>query len=258
MKKSALKRAVVTPDKHFPYADMPAINVVCKAIELVKPDIYIDLGDTGEWENFSHWKWKRKRKPPLEMLIPQLETDVIDVNDGMDIIDESLDKVGCEEKHFCEGNHELWLQMFVEEHPYVPQYATENALKLKERGYKFHPCGKLLKIGKMNFYHGHHYGGQYHAANHLRKLGGNVMYGHWHDVQYMSATHMDGAKGAWSIGCLKDMSADKNAWLGNRKINWGHAFAIVDFYDKGRFTVDVVQIIDGKATVWGELIDGNK
>jgi hypothetical protein len=258
LRKSALRRAVVTPDKHFPYADMPAINVVCKAIQLVKPDIYIDLGDTGEWENFSHWKWKRKRKPPLEMLIPQLETDVIDVNDGMDIIDESLDKVGCEEKHFCEGNHELWLQMFVEEHPYVSQYATENALKLKERGYKFHPCGKLLKIGKMNFYHGHHYGGQYHAANHLRKLGGNVMYGHWHDVQYMSATHMDGAKGAWSIGCLKDMSADKNAWLGNRKINWGHAFAIVDFYDKGKFTVDVVQIIDGKATVWGELIDGNK
>jgi hypothetical protein len=258
LRKSALRRAVVTPDKHFPYADMPAINVVCKAIELVKPDIYIDLGDTGEWENFSHWKWKRKRKPPLEMLIPQLETDVIDVNDGMDIIDESLDKVGCEEKHFCEGNHELWLQMFVEEHPYVSQYTTQNALKLKERGYKFHPCGKLLKIGKMNFYHGHHYGGQYHAANHLRKLGGNVMYGHWHDVQYMSATHMDGAKGAWSIGCLKDMSADKNAWLGNRKINWGHAFAIVDFYDKGKFTVDVVQIIDGKATVWGELIDGNK
>ena len=35
-------------------------------------------------------------------------------------------------------------------------------------------------------------------------------------------------------------------------------FAIIDFYDKGRFTVDVVQIIDGKATVWGELIDGNK
>ena len=258
MKKSALKRAVVTPDKHFPYADMPAINVVCKAIEIVKPNIYIDLGDTGEWENFSHWKWKRKRKPPLEMMIPQLETDVIDVNEGMDIIDEALDKVNCQEKHFCEGNHELWLEMFVEEHPYLPQYMPATALKLKERGYKFHDCGKLLKIGKMNFYHGHHYGGQYHAANRLRKLGGNIMYGHWHDLQYMSATHMDGAKGAWSIGCLKDMSAEKNAWLGNRKINWGHAFAIIDFYDRGRFTVDVVQIIDGKATVWGELIDGNK
>jgi len=258
LRKSALRRAVVTPDKHFPYADMPAIKVVCRAIEIVKPDIYIDLGDTGEWENFSHWKWKRKRKPPLEHMIPQLETDVIDVNDGMDIIDEALDKVNCEEKHFCEGNHEQWLEMFVEEHPYLPKYMPAAALKLDERGYEFHDCGKLLKIGKMNFYHGHHYGGQYHAANHLRKLGGNIMYGHWHDLQYMSATHMDGAKGAWSIGCLKDMAAEKNAWLGNRKINWGHAFAIIDFYDKGRFTVDVVQIIDGKATVWGELIDGNK
>ena len=191
MKKPAVKRAVVTPDKHFPYADMPAINVVCKAIELVKPDIYVDLGDTGEWENFSHWKWKKKRRPPLEMLIPQLETDVIDVNDGMDIIDEALDKVKCKEKHFCEGNHELWLQTFVEEHPYIPQYKTENALKLKQRGYTFHPCGKYLRIGKINFYHGHHYGGQYHTANHLRKLGGNIMYGHWHDLQYMTATHID-------------------------------------------------------------------
>ena len=258
MRKPAVRRAVVTPDKHFPYADMPAIKVVCKAIELVEPDIYIDLGDTGEWENFSHWKWKRKRKPPLENMIPQLETDVIDVNDGMDIIDESLDKINCKEKHFCEGNHEFWLKMFVEEHPYLPKYMPENALKLKDRGYKYHPCGKLLKIGKMNFYHGHHYGGQYHTANHLRKLGGNIMYGHWHDLQHMTATHMDGAKGAWSIGCLKDMSPDKNEWLGNRKINWAHAFAIIDFYGKGRFTVDVVQIIDGRATVWGELIDGNK
>ena len=40
-------RAIVTPDKHFPLHDKKAINVVCQAIELVKPNIYIDLGDTG-------------------------------------------------------------------------------------------------------------------------------------------------------------------------------------------------------------------
>ena len=38
---------------------------------------------------------------------------------------------------------------------------------------------------------------------------------------------------------------------------WAHAFAIVDYYQKGRFTVDIVQIIDGRTTVWGELLDGN-
>lgn len=255
--KEPTRRAIVTPDKHFPYADIPAIRCVVKAIEIVKPTIYIDLGDTGEWENFSHWKWKRKKQPPLEYLLPQLETDVIDVNDGMDIIDEALDKVNCKERHFCEGNHEDWLNNFVEAHPYLGRFSTENALRLKERGYEFHACGERLKIGKLKFYHGHHHGGMYHAATHLRKMGCNVMYGHWHDLQQHSATHEDGPKSAWSIGCLKDMSSNANKWLGNRQINWAHAFAIVDYYDDGLFTVDVVQIINGKASVWGELIDGN-
>ena len=47
-----VNRAIVTPDKHFPLHDKKAINVVCKAIKIIKPSIYIDLGDTGEWEHF--------------------------------------------------------------------------------------------------------------------------------------------------------------------------------------------------------------
>ena len=47
--KNIVSRAIVTPDKHFPLHDEAAINVVCQAIEIIKPDTYIDLGDTGEW-----------------------------------------------------------------------------------------------------------------------------------------------------------------------------------------------------------------
>ena len=83
------------------------------------------------------------------------------------------------------------------------------------------------------------------------------MYGHWHDIQQMSATHIDGQKSAWSIGCLKNMKAEKNAWLGGRQINWSHAFAIVDYFENGYFTVHVLQIINGKTSLWGELINGN-
>ena len=139
----------------------------------------------------------------------------------------------------------------------MPQYRVKTALKLDERGYTYHPFGKFLKIGKLFFYHGHQYGGQYHTANHLRKLGCNIMYGHWHDLQHMTATHMDGPKAAWSIGCLKDMSTEANAWLDNRRTNWAHAFAIIDFYGEGEFTADIVQIIDGKCSIWGNMIDGN-
>ena len=82
------------------------------------------------------------------------------------------------------------------------------------------------------------------------------MYGHWHDLQHMTATHMDGPKAAWSIGCLKDMSPQANDWLANRNVNWAHAVAIVDFYKAGLFTVHVIQIINGKTSLWGELIEG--
>ena len=253
-----VKRAVVTPDKHFPLADMAAINVVCKAIELVKPDCYVDLGDVGEWEACSHWKWKKKKRPPLEYIIDDVDRDIVDVNKGMDIIDEALDKANCKTKYITEGNHDDWMNRFVEENPYLKRYTFKNAVKLDERGYTYYPMGKYLKLGKLYLYHGHHFASMHHAKNHLNRLGTNLMYGHHHDVQMASVTNMDGVKSAYSIGCLKDMSSDKNAWLNNKKHNWQHAFAIVDFYDEGRFTVDIVQIIEGKAMVWGNLIDGNK
>ena len=79
-----MKRAIVTPDKHFPYEDKPAIKVLCKAIELVKPDIYIDLGDTGEWESVSHWQWKKKKRPPLEYQLPFVHKEIKAVNKGLD------------------------------------------------------------------------------------------------------------------------------------------------------------------------------
>lgn len=255
-KKTPVRRAIVTPDKHFPLHDDPAIKVLCKTIEIVKPDLYVDLGDVGEWESVSAWKWKKRKRPPLEYQTPLIEEDINAVNSGMDIIDEALDKANCYTKHFCEGNHDDWVNRFNEEHPYLG-LSVEDSLKLKERNYSYHPCGKYLKIGKLFFYHGNHYGGMHHARNHLMRLGVNIMYGHWHDIQQSSVTHMDGQKSAWSIGCLKSLSDQENEWLGNRKHNWSHAFAIVDFFESGYFTVHVINIIKGKTSLWGEVIDGN-
>ena len=175
----------------------------------------------------------------------------------MDIIDESLDKVNCLNKHMIEGNHDDWMNKFTAEHPYL-DYKFKDVVDLKGRGYTYHPMGKYFKIGKLYFYHGHHFASMHHARNHLNRLGCNVMYGHHHDLQQASVTNMDGVKSAWSIGCLKDMSDEENSWLGNRKHNWSHAFAIVDFFENGYFTVHVIQIINGKTSLWGEIIDGNK
>lgn len=247
-----VKKYIVTPDKHFPYQDKKSISLLCKIIETVKPDGYIDLGDTGEWSSVSKWQWKNKAKPNLEYYLPAVITDVEEVNKGMDQIDEALDKVNVKEKHFIQGNHELWLDYFVEQYPYLPQYKCKEALKIDERGYKYHRAGELLKIGNMNYYHGHNYGGMHHAAAHCKQYKQNIMYGHHHDIQVYSDRSADGTITAYSIGCLKDMSREKNEFIGGRPLNWKQAFAIVTYHGKDH-VVEIVELINNKAVVNGEF-----
>ena len=131
--KGVTSRGIITPDKHFPLHDEKAINCLIKAIHLIKPDFYVDLGDVGEFESVSHWQWKKKKRPPLEYQLPFVEEEVKQVNAGLDIIDEALDKVACKNKYFTQGNHDEWLDRFVMENPYLTQYKCKNALKIKER-----------------------------------------------------------------------------------------------------------------------------
>ena len=249
-----MKKYIVSPDKHFPLEDKKSIKLLCKAIEAIKPDGYIDLGDTGEWQSVSKWKWKNKTKPNLEYYLPEVMQEVEEVNKGMDQIDEALDKANVKEKHFIQGNHELWLDYFVDSYPYLPQFSCKNAIKIDERGYKYHRAGNLLTIGDMTYYHGHNYGGMNHAAAHCRQYKTNIMYGHHHDIQVYSDKSADGKIMAYSIGCLKDMTRESNEFIGGRPINWGQAFAIVTYHGANSF-VEIVEIKNGKAIVGGVLIE---
>jgi len=251
------KRAVVVPDLHFPLHDQPAVNCVLKAIRLVKPDVFICLGDIGEWESVSAWKYKRRKRPPLEYMLPEVDEEVRVVNEGLDQFDKVLDAVKCKERHMIEGNHDDWLNQFVLEHPYLKdRYSFKNAVQLQERGYKYHPYGKYLRIGKLYFYHGGHYSTGYHTKQHALNLGKNVVYAHMHDVQRHSVTHIDGTHAAFSLGCLKEMTSEANTWMKGRRNNWGHAFGIVDWATDGSFRLDVVDITNGKTFLWGKEIDG--
>ena len=256
-KKKIHKRAVIVPDIHFPLQDDPAVEVVLKAIKMVKPNVFVCLGDLGEWKSVSPFKYKRRRRPPLEYVIEDLQNEIDAVEKGLDRFDKVLKSVKCQEMHMIEGNHDNWLNFFVEEYPYLKKFRFENAMNLAERGYKYHPYGKYLKIGKLYFYHGGHYTTTYHTKQHVEKLGKNVVYGHMHDVQRHGVTHVDGAHHGFSLGCLKDMRRESNLWLRGRMHNWAHAFAIVDWFEDGNFRIDVIDIHKGKTYVWGKLIDGN-
>jgi predicted phosphodiesterase len=251
-----IKRAVVIPDQHFPLHSQEAVNVVLKAIKMVKPDLFINLGDVGEFSTVSSWKYKKVKRPPLEYQIPLIDAEIKAINEGIDQFDAVLDKVGCKERYICAGNHDEWLDAFVDMYPYMGDYTFKKACKWVERGYKYREYNQPLKIGKLTFIHGA-YTTMYHAKKHLEAYGENIIYGHVHDVQRHTLTKLGGTIGAWSLGCLKNMSAGKNKWLRGRLHNWVHAFAIVDWFNDGNFRVDVVEIHKGKTTVWGKKINGN-
>tara|TARA_R110002020_G_scaffold34973_2_gene105940 strand:- start:210 stop:971 length:762 start_codon:yes stop_codon:yes gene_type:complete len=250
---SITKRAVVIPDQHFPLEDKKAVSVTLQAIDLVKPDLFINLGDVGEWESVSAWKYKKVKRPPLEYQLPEIDKEIHAVNKGLDAFDEALDKIGCEWKIMCTGNHDEWLDAFVLEHPYMEEYTFREACHIDARGYAYHPYNQPVKIGKLTFIHGA-YTTNNHTKKHLDSYGENIIYGHTHDLQRYTKTDLGGTKSAWSMGCLKDMSAEKNKWLKGRLHNWNHAFAIIDWFKNGDFKVEVVEIINGKTTVWGKEI----
>ena len=133
---------------------------------------------------------------------------------------------------------------------------TEVTISTDKRGYKYFEYNQPLKLGKVNFIHGA-YATTYHAKKHLEAYGSNIIYGHTHDIQRHSITKLDsGTIGAWSMGCLKDMSPQKNKWLRGRLHNWNHAFGIVDFFKNGNFKVEVVEIVKGVTSLWGKRLEG--
>lgn len=250
---------------HVPLHDKAAVKCALRAIEIIRPEIIIHIGDLAEFEGASHWKWRKKKRPPLEYQLRDIDRDIADANAMLDRIDAVAEASGVQKKYFCQGNHDEWLDRVVEENPFLATtshrfgtgYKFEDAMSLHKRGWKFYRLGDMLKIGHLYFYHGYSVSGIYHARQHLLKMGVNVMYGDKHDIQNASITHIDSQKSAWCIGCLKRLDRDANEWLKGKPHNWGHAFATVDWFGKD-FSVNVHRIIKGRVSVHGELINGNK
>jgi len=249
----------VIPDTHYTSPksedggiDERAMSCILQAIEIVKPDIGVHIGDVGEWESVSHWKWSRQRRPPLQYVLDQLQEEAEYVNAGMDNISAAFKSAKTKDLHIIEGNHEVWVDGLVHENSHLRKdWAPENLLRLKERGFKYHRYGKYIPFGKLNLYHGGHYTGVNHTRAHCMGLSASVMYGHVHDAQKAALNKLGGFHGAWSIGCACKM--DK-PFLKGRPTNWSHNFAIVHLERGGTFHVDVVDIIKGVCFVYGKKV----
>lgn len=51
-----------------------------------------------------------------------------------------------------QGNHEIWMDNFVEKYPYMKDYTFPKACRIKERGYKYYEYNVPLKLERLTFF----------------------------------------------------------------------------------------------------------
>ena len=243
--------AIVIPDIHAPLHDEAALRCVLRAIHDIQPSHVIVLGDAGEWDSVNHWQYKRKKRPPIEYILPKLEQDAEEVKKVLTMISEA-----CKESKrvFITGNHEQWVNNFVDDYPFLQkEYSLPKLLGLRDLGYRTIPETDYFKLHDMYFHHGHAYGGVNHGRNYQLKLNADICYGHFHTPMVYTGSSIDGGHTSYCLGALKKVDKVTNKWVKGRIITWHHNFAIIYWRDGKRF-VNMVPIENGTMMLNGEYV----
>lgn len=162
---------------------------------------------------------------------------------------------------YLEGNHEARIEKWIitqtlrnqRDGEYLHQlFGVESSLSLAKRGIRHYRQGKFyddlpipatIRRGHVHFTHGI-YTSSNAAAAHLKKYGGNVVFGHTHRADhYMIRTVKAGVIGAWNPGCLCQL---QRLWNHTGLTDWSHGYGLQVVQGDDFLHINV-PIIDGKS-----------
>lgn len=242
---TVVSRGLIITDIHLLHDEEEhgSYTLVKGFAEQWRPDWVVNLGD---WHDFGYLS-SFSEKNELEREGRRVQKDV---ELGNKDLDWWQDKTS--EYVMLQGNHDERLDRFVEQAPaFEWLLSAEKFFRFKERGIDYYPVREQpYKRGKLNMIHGW-YANKYHAAKHLDKISGNLVYGHVHEFQTESKVlaAMGEEIAAWSLGCLCDKSP---AYAKGRPMKWNNGFAVVYMDDLGNFNLFPVRIINGSFMWEGE------
>ncbi len=191
-----LQRILYCPDLHVPYHDKRAWKMFLEVGKAFKPDIFLSIGDFGDFYSVSsHSKGlERDRKLKWEMAQVNLALDQVDA-------------LGAKRKVFIAGNHESRTERYIQDK--APELFgvvdVPGLLNLKARGFEYIPYKKHLRIGKL--YHTHDVGASGRSApfRALDKYRHGVVTGHTHKIAYIVEGNLAGeAQLSYVLGWLGD------------------------------------------------------
>jgi hypothetical protein len=229
--------------KKEPLHDPKAHSILLQVAQDWNPSIVICGGDGLDCGAASHWN---RGKPRLTEGL-RLEKDAEDFKNRV----LAPLQAGAKSLHFILGNHEDWVEQFVDENPAVEGLVSvDEMLALSENDWTVHPQGSVLSLGKLHFMHGDTVrSSTYPARWAVDTYGRSIVFGHFHTPQSytkVSALDTNDVHTGRSIGCLCRKDPGYGRGAPNR---WAQGFLLFELADDGCFQLHEVNITAGKA-IW--------
>ncbi len=236
-----MKHVLVLSDTHYPYVDRRTMEAVENLMGDYKWDEVVHLGDFLDLDCISAHNKENLRAVETKRLF-------YEYNEGQEVLDHWKELAPKAKFTLIEGNHEHRVQRYIDASPQLEGMIEVpvglDLAKKKINWVPFWSTGQTYDIGKATFLHG----GKttnFHTKTMAYNYGRNIFYGHTHDVQSYSvetAGH-NSTYVAQSVGCLCKYD---QPYMRGRPSKWQQAVTVIDFYDDGFFTANVLRIFNHK------------
>lgn len=228
---SEIKTGICVYDLHFPNHNQSLWKNIINLIGDLRPDYFIFGGDNLDMDAVNHWELEKGNRRGMEG--KRLRKTYDDFNAKiLDDLNPQLSDT-CR-KIFLLGNHELWLEQYIDKIPELEGFAEiQRNLNLKD--WEIIPYRQTIKIGKIYFHHGE-YTCKYHAAKMVDVYERNIVYGHMHSPQsFTKVTPVDGdAHMAISMPCACEMNPQ---YMKDKPNAWVNGFGVFYLHPDNNFNI---------------------
>ena len=245
-------------DIHFPHHDPRAVDLLYQILDVTRPDLTVDHGDTLDCEQISKYP-----KDPMQRTTMRQEVEMAAQHHGtVHSLTPNADHV------WILGNHEDRLRRLIwslADNRQAGEILTlphlqealrwENLTGVGALGWEVlgYPEHKLL-FDKLILTHGEKVrgeSGQSEKAEYGHYGKGGIS-GHTHRVGYYGRRDYNGQHGWWGLGCLCMI---RNEYVSFP--NWQQGFAIITWNDdRTEYHVERVRVFDGVAYFRGKRYEG--
>lgn len=247
------KQWIILPDIHHPEVCWPAFYAVLTYIKQNREGIegVVLLGDNMDCTNISrHTKGKPRLRTRggLQRDFEAFDREILGPLEGA---------CGKAKKVFHLGNHEDWLEQWLDENPeFEGMFGFDKTLRLTERGWKVIPLGETSRIGKAYLLHGDQIGsGEFVAKKMVDAYACTAIMGHVHRFSAHTRTSRAKAKDKWIGVTLPTLGTLNPTYAKGRPNSFLNGFGIVELWPNGFVNVYVPIIFDGKFSFGGVIYE---